>query len=684
MTKPRIDVFLARAGWLLAGLIPWMAPAEAGVPSRFAWEILPARDIHPEGWLKTMWREDFADGLPGRLDVINRDVAQELFAAQSSNIVGPAGNPTWWPGEQEGYWHEAYIHAAFQVGDAEAIRRATDYVERVLRSQGPDGYLGIYAPDSRLLPPDDPRYGATGGELHSEAHLFLALIAFYEHTGREDVLAAVEKAARLTMNHYPDGAFATTAGRTLKAGGNSHSVTFNDPMMQLYRITGDERYLKFVALSYASYTAHPPRDHDFLPTLLEDPAARFEGHGAHTAESFHWVSALTVAGVSGAEECAAEAMEKLGRHLTPGGAMISDEFVAGRLGNGHDLYEYCTQAELIKSLTWIAEYQSDTEAAERAARLFFNASMGARIHPLGGLQYLSRDDRLDIPAVTDGKGPKNKGEKKHFQISSIIRPTCCPASSGRPVHYFLSGAWMKRPADDALALMNLMPCVLQTEVAGTKLTIDEQTMYPFSDTVRLGFKVAKPVKLSIAVRLPTEGTLAVAELAGLREETRAGFLWLTKEWRTGDVVEIALQLPVVLEKTQDGAAYYYRRGELVYALPFRSELSRVAENKDWRTGKPAGLYEYAVKVQDPSAWGSRIDPREKFEAVKLSGDDEHPWTAPVVGLRGHLIDAAGKPFEVTLVPEAASISRRVTFLDVSRTADEAAAMATDSAVSLGN
>jgi rhamnogalacturonyl hydrolase YesR len=660
---------------------------QAAEPVRLAWEILPAREIRPEGWMKTMWSDDFAHGLPRSLDVINCDVTKNLFAAQNCGM----DSVTWWPAEQEGYWYEAYIHAAFQFEDAAAIQTATQWVDGILAGRGPDGYLGIYAPSSRLLPPDDQNYGPNGGELHTQAHLFLALIAFYEHTQRADVLAAVEQAAQLTMSHYPDGPFATTDGRTRHAGGNSHSVSFADPMMQLYRITGDESYLRFVATAYESYSKHPPRDNDFVPAAIDNPRVLLQRHGAHTAEAFHWLSALTVAGDPKAEARAANAMQRLERSLTPGGALICDEFVIGRLGNGYDLYEYCAQAELIKSLTWIAQYQGDTLAAERAARLFFNGAMGARLHPLTGLQYLSCDNRLDIPAFVESKAAnkdaaakKEETKVKHFQIRSLVRPTCCPASSGRPVHYFLSGAWMKRPADHALALMNFMPCTLQTELAGVQVAIAERTLYPFSDQVRLEFTLSEPTRFPIAIRLPAEGTLQASALPGLTQETRGGFLWLTKSWQTGDAVTLDLQLPVVLEKTQDGQEFYYRRGALTYALPFDAKLTKVTENPDWRTGKPSGFYEYDVAVADKSAWGSRIDPQQKFQPVTLPGDPQNPWTRPVAGLRGNLIDPEGRPFEVTLVPEAASISRRVTFFDTTHTAAEAAMDGAKSDVSIGN
>ena len=672
----------------LALLAMFSASGKVAASPRFAWEILPAREIHPDGWMKTLWGGDFAHGLPRSLDVINPDVAKNLFAAQNCGI----DKVTWWPAEQQGYWYEGYIHAAFQLEDPAAIQTATQWVEDILASQGSDGYLGIYAPPSRLLPPDNENYGPNGGELHTQAHLFLPLIAFYEHTQRIDVLAAVEKAAKLTISHYPDGPFASTGGRTRQAGGNSHSVSFNDAMMQLYRITGDEGYLRFVAKSYESYAKHPPRDNDFVPAAIDNPRVLLQRHGAHTAEAFHWLSALTVAGAPKAEARAANAMKRLERSLTPGGALICDEFVIGRLGNGYDLYEYCAQAELIKSLTWIAQYQGDTLAAERAARLFFNGSMGARLHPLVGLQYLSCDNRLDIPAFVkshaakadDPAVKKQETKMKHFQIRSIVRPTCCPASSGRPVPYFLSGAWMKRPADDALALMNFMPCTLQTELAGAKVTIAERTLYPFSDQVRLEFTISRPTRFPIAIRLPAEGTLQASALPGLTRETRDGFLWLTKSWQTGDAVTLDLQLPVVLEETQDGQEFYYRRGALTYALPFDAKLTKASENPEWRTGKPSGFYEYDVAVADKSAWGSRIDPKQKFQPVTLPGDPRNPWIKPIVGLRGNLIDANGRPFEVTLVPEAASISRRVTFLDTSHTAAEAAKVVSKSGVSIGN
>ena len=671
---------------LLVGLVfIHSTPAQTLVktPDRFAYCLLRAGEVRPTGWLRTQLDKDFHQGLPGHLDEINKDIAQEVFAAQNRSLKA-GRQPSWWPGEQEGYWHEAYVHAAFLLDDAEAIGKITHYVEAILKSQAPNGYIGIYDAQTRLLPVNDPRYGEAGGELHSQAHCFLTLLAFYEYTGRRDVLVAVERAARLSMQTYQSGTFGTAGARTPKAGGNSHVDTFIDPMMQLYRLTGNEDYLRFVATMYTSYNRYPPRDHDLTSKVLDDPQSLFVAHGAHTAESFHFVEDVALLGDAAMQQRAATALAKLQRHLTPGGALISDENIEGRLGNGHDLCEFCTQSELVKSLGWIAQYTGNSLAAELAARLFFNALQGARLHPLAALQYLSRDDRMDIPTNTQKDvGNVPKGES-HFQMSSIIRPTCCPASAGRGLPYFLTSTWMKSCDGKTLAMMNAAPAVIATRIADVAVKVCADTAYPFSDDVTLTLEPANPIEFNLAIRLPLEGDIKVIATAGAETSRSNGLLVFRKTWQKGDCVQFSFQLPVVCETTQDGSARYYRRGSLTFGLPFASDVKKVGENARWSDNKPSGLFEYDIRVADKSAWGYRIDPKASFAPVALSGDPLQPWQKPLLGLRGTMVDPQGKSVGVTLQPEGASISRRVSFLDVSHSAEEAARIQQAGKTSIGN
>lgn len=649
-------------------------------PSRFAMQLLPANEVQVDGWLKVQAQEDLHAGLPGRLADIMPEVASGMFARQDAGFK--PGRPSWWPGEQEGYWHEGLIHLAFLADDADAIRRATDYVEAILASQGSDGYIGIYAPGSRLLPVDDPRYGDQGGELHTQAHAFLAMLAFYEHTGRADLLAAVERAAQLTMKTYEKGVFGTAGKAFFKAGGNSHTVTFADPMVQLYRLTGNEDYLAFVGNMYTDYNLNTPRDRDLTRAVLNDPAALFTGHGAHTAESFHMVQAAALAGAAD-PSLPVLAMDKLQRHLTPGGAMVSGEMIDGHIGNGRHLYEHCTQAELIKSFAFLTQYTADPAMAERAARLFFNGVQGARLHPCAALQYLSRDDRLDIPSDPAKEASSIRNEGSHFQMSSIIRPACCPASTGRPLPYYVASSWMKATDGKTLAAMNFAPGRVATTMAGTAVRIEEQTEYPFGDRVVLVLDPAKAVAFDLALRLPPEGDIKVVSDGGATQSRRNGLLVFSKTWQKGDRIEIKLDLPVVLETTQDGTAQYYRRGALVFGIPFKSEVKTVSENPRSADGQPSGLFEYDIRVADAAEWGRRIDPSATFAPVELPGDPLHPFEKPTLGLKGTLLAADGKPVPVVMVSMGAAVSRRVTFLDASRSAEEAAKLPEESKIGIG-
>jgi len=448
-------------------------------------------------------------------------------------------------------------------------------------------------------------------------------------------------------------------------------MTFADPMIQLYRLTGNEDYLRFVARMYEDYNRHPPRDHDFVRSVLNDPASVFVGHGAHTAESFHIVQAAALLDDAEMKKLPTIATAKLLRHLTPSGALVSGEMIDGHLGNGNSLYEHCTQNELMKSFVFLTQYTGDPLMANRMAHLFFNGIQGARLHPLKALQYLSCDDRMDIPTNTVKVASNIRNEGSHFQMSSIIRPSCCTASCGRALPYYLAGTWMKSPDGNRLAAMNFAPCIITTKVAGIIVKISEETEYPFNDKVVLTIDPNKEVLFDLFIRLPLEGELKIVSASGAKVSKHDGMIVLNKKWQKGDRVELMLDLPVVRETTQDGKAQYYRRGALVFGLPFKNEIKTVTENPLVKDQKPSGLFEYDISVTDKSGWGYRIDLKAKFEPIQLTGDNNHPWEKPTLGIKGPMLDKEGKSVQVTLVPEGTALSRRVTFLDASSSVRDA-------------
>ena len=111
---------------LLLGTVVF-GQSDKQIPGRFAWKMLQSNEVSISGWLKEQAIQDLQEGLPGLLNLINKDVSSEVFAHHSAELK-QVGSPSWWPGEQEGYWHEGMVNLAFLANDKAAIKRSTDWV----------------------------------------------------------------------------------------------------------------------------------------------------------------------------------------------------------------------------------------------------------------------------------------------------------------------------------------------------------------------------------------------------------------------------------------------------------------------------------------------------------------------------------------------------------------------------
>ena len=142
----------------------------------------PLGTIHAQGFLK----EQLLRGKEG--------MAGHLYELEPGMIVDPYFNRThidaWfsedqlgWGAEIAGNYWSGYIQHAFTLNDSEMIDIATRWVNALLKRKRADGYLGVYDEPGANIYED---YNAWGTMC-----VMRGLIAFYEATGREDVLKAV-------------------------------------------------------------------------------------------------------------------------------------------------------------------------------------------------------------------------------------------------------------------------------------------------------------------------------------------------------------------------------------------------------------------------------------------------------------------------------------------------------------
>lgn len=634
--------------------------------SELALVPLRAGSVKPEGWIREQMRLDIEEGLAGSYERIWPNVALELFAKQErkpGNVKIMHGKvegrqPAWWAGEHEGYWKDAIVRLAFLTDHKPFQERAKKWMEDIIvTSKKNGGYIGIYTPDSRF-----PREGIDG-ELWTQSRIFQAMLAYYEFTGDEEVLAAVEKAVSLTLNTY-SYEIGTYFGRpgTENHGGVSHGIGFLDTLEWLYRLTGNEEYRDGLIWFYNDYSNHKVRDDDMqLKALLEEGRV-FHTHTPHIVEGLHGpqiCAALT--GEQDYTTAATTALSRLAYHTSPAGNLVGDELVHGRMGTGETLGEYCSMTQGVMAWNRILAWGGSLDVASQLENTVFNAAQAARFHPNNkAVQYLGSDNQYAAADTVYLMG-------RTIYAGYHRAAACCTLNSTRIMPYYVDGMWYLLNGEPGLFAMLFGPSTMETSISGVPVQVKQETNYPFDDQVVFHLDVEKPVQFKLMVRIP-EGAGNVTVDAGkdAQIEKNEQFISIIKKWNKDERIMVDFNFEVQLKTAQD-SSLYYSRGPLVFSLPIPAD-TKVKNELELIGGVKSGFNEYLISPKvDKTFWSLSIRRDFPFEPIQLHETDSlNPWGNPSIGLRGKLVDGAGNEKEVVLLPHGSSHLRRLTFPELGK------------------
>ena len=160
-----------------------------------------------------------------------------------------------WDGEHVGKWLHAATLAWVNTGDPE-LRKKLDYtVTELVKCQLGDGYLGTYTNDQRW----------TNWDVWAHKYNLIGLITYIRYTGNQEPLSACRKMADLLCNTFGDQPGKRDINPTgAHTGMASGSVL--EPMVLLYRLTGEQRYLEFA--KYLLRAQEFPTGAHIVSTLL--------------------------------------------------------------------------------------------------------------------------------------------------------------------------------------------------------------------------------------------------------------------------------------------------------------------------------------------------------------------------------------------------------------------------------
>ncbi|QRN84016.1 glycoside hydrolase family 127 protein [Chloroflexota bacterium] len=630
--------------------------------------------FQPKGWIEEFCRRD-ADGITGNLNLLCEECSSEIFFTKKVPNEHDGSWASWWNGESEGNWAEAFIRLSYLLTDKKLMAKAKAYLDHMAASQEADGYLGIYQPEHRFS-----FACSRTGEFWTQSRVLLILLAGYKATGENRYLEVADSLAnRILSASKLSGSPISFYDVPEKDGSKSHGLMIIEPLLMLHDLTGRQDVIEFCEDLYIAYSTHEsdfPGEDCRLPNLL-DPAVPFVGHGPHTCEQLR--IPLLLYNATGKEiysQAFQNGIRKLRDNLTLSGSCKSDEFIGvhpldismdevsfENLSASLPLptagYEYCATTELANTFLAALAITGDPQYADMQEWLVFNAAMAARNPDGKSIQYLTADNLFAATLKV--------GERWDYSPTHTDAAVCCAPNSGKVIPTHLLHSWMRDTEDNALVAMLYGPCELRIVEGNQPITITESTNYPFENIVRFKISVIDSIRLTIKFRVPRWASQSKLIINNEEYQTEietvneSGFLVVDRQWQNGDEITLYMEWqPEIQFAVDHSAAISY--GPLLYCLRIPEQSSHTFTyplNGFYDTDYTPAMnfnWDYTLQLEKDGSPGKNIS---LFKRPIHEG--EYVWEYPPVCLRATMLTQAAQPEIVSLVPIGSTILRRTTF-----------------------
>jgi DUF1680 family protein len=501
-------------GWWLvahAALGSW-SPAIVPVPDRVLCAVpdrqtfvLPDQ-VHLTGWLGSR----IAANESNRLAKIDVDRLLEGYRKRPGRQS--------WDGEHLGKWLHAATLAWVNTGDR-ALRQKLDYaVAELTKCQLEDGYLGTYLQKDRW----------TEWDVWAHKYNLIGLITYMRYTGNMDPLPACRRMGDLLCRTFGD-----EPGKRdiIRAGWHVGMAPTSvlEPMVLLYRLTGETRYLDFC--KYILRAWEQPNGPKIVSTLLTLKRVDKVGNG----KAYEMLSCLngaleyhrTVGAPELLEAClnAWQDIVKNRLYITGAasyGELFHDDF---DLPNVANVGETCVTVTWLQFNAQLLRLTGEARFAEQLEHVVLNQLFGAQ--------------KCDGTAW--GYYVQMEGKKPY---SSTLDGHCCLSSGPRGVALIPTFAVSTGAAGVVVNLYDAgtAKLTLQDQTAVTLVT---ETLYPAEEQIRIRLHLAEEKEFALKLRMPAWCRAPAVRVQGQLVDLTPGpdgYVAVRRAWKEGDQVELRFQL----------------------------------------------------------------------------------------------------------------------------------------------
>ncbi|MDE6397880.1 MAG: glycoside hydrolase family 127 protein [Clostridiales bacterium] len=455
----------------------------------------------------------------------------------------------------------------------------TQAVEGLLKTQDEFGRISGY----------DIEHEFRGWDVWGRKYVLVGLEYFYEicrdEERKERILKAMCRHADHMLEKIGDGEGKIKITHTSEWWGGVNSCTVLEPVIQLYKLTAEEKYKKFAEYIISTGGC---RDGD----LIECVKAGKKPHEYPEVKAYETMSffegLLAYYEISGEKEYL-DIVEKFAEDVND-----SDITIIGCAGCTHELFDNSTEKqteysetimqETCVTVTWMrlcARLWENTHNAKYIDRIELsarNALYGSvNTHSLQGYSF---EKKTLTPALPfDSYSPlynnmrgRGIGGYKEFPEGGNYGCCACIGAAGTALYPLYAFVMRENTLYVNFYLQGESEFILPSKQT---LRVYCDTAYPASGAVTLTVSVPRPERFALTMRVPAWCEGASVRCGNESAWASAGYVTLCREWRSGDTVEITL--PLALRETHKNGKTAFIYGALTLARDEGKERGEITE-----------------------------------------------------------------------------------------------------------
>ncbi len=575
-----------------------------------AYYQLPLGNIKPAGWLKEMLIRQ-KDGATGKLDKL-----YPLVMNERNGWLGGDGDQ--W--ERGPYWIDGLLPLAYILNDQELIAKTKPWIEWAINSQQPDGYFG---------PSKDYSYEPglqrnNSRDWWPKMVILKVLQQYYSATADKRVLTLMTNYFRYQLKELPKNPLDHWTFWARYRGGDNLMIVY-----WLYNITGDKFLLDLAELIHQ-------QTFDYTDAFLHTGMLAQKG-SIHCVNLAQGIKEPIIYFQQHPEQQYLDAVKKAFADIKQYDGMAHGLYGGDEALHGNDPTqgsELCSAVEMMFSLENMIAVTGDVSYADQLERIAFNALPAQVTDDFSARQYFQQANQVMITRHIRNFDQNHGGTDVCYGL--LTGYPCCTSNMHQGWPKFTQNLWYATP-DKGLAAIVYAPSEVKAYVGnGTEISFEEQTNYPFDETIQFKFTTAQPAAVAFPfhLRIPSWCKQAIIKINGEDYKAVSGdtIIKINRQWKDGDLITLQLPMDIFSNKWYENAVSV-ERGPLVYALKIGEEWKEIKNDKDpvaygnsYSEVYPTTPWNYGLPETGDNEFGKAFTVNTKQQL------DNYPWnpeSAPV-------------------------------------------------------